>query len=403
MINNSSSRSTSTSTSIPALSKPSEQEDFEVLIFPPPIDWDDDGWDDDVLPPPPTVVSDDQMSVVSDEDLPAESNSQLTETLDEDLLVPPPTSLVSEVVEEVALCSESATTATASEMLFGSSKPNSSPTEILLDDNSLDPPPTGAATTTTEVFRGPSQHSKARPIQMFDDEVVVASLPSSSASIIVPEIQEAAPRDNSDATLPDGLPVPSEARYSKHSNTLDYTSTQQQTLQDFFNPKLPFSPLPSAPLEPTHDISCDNKQMSVNMCEQPIMKVSHLIRQRRRNTDKKYESRISDRIERKDVHNNKSKECLSLILATSSDDSMALQMNQLQQEHHRRISSSNSSVHNRSEFIHNHLCSSKQEKSQLFEERKSQKMARSKRRIGRFFNEIMSNILDETHCVVQCH
>jgi len=274
MINNSST-STSTNTSTPALSQPSEQEDFEV-IFPPPIYWDDDdGWDDDVLPPPPLAVSEDQMSVVSDEDLPAESNSQPTETVDEDLLVPPPrhTSLVSEVVEEVALCSESAAT-----------------------------------------------------------------------------------------TAPEKINI----------NRVSH-------------------------------ISCDNKQMSVNMCQQPIMKVSHLIRQRRRNTDKKYESRISDRLgERKDVHNNKSKECVSLILTTSSDDSMALQMNQLQQEHHRQISSSNNIVHHRSEFMHNHLCSSKQEKSQLFEERKSQKLARNKRRIGRFFNKIMSNILDETHCVVQC-
>ena len=240
MINNRSSSSTSTST--PAMSTPSEQEDFEV-VFPPPIDWEDDGWDDDVLPPPPPAVSDDQMSVVS-EDLPAESKSQPTKTLDEDRLVPPPmhTSLVSEV-EEVAPSSESA--ATAPEILFGSE---------ILNDNPLDPPtaqtylvigePNGVA-TTTEVLRGPSQ-SKPSPIQILDDEVVAR--PPSYASV-VPEVEEAAPRYKSDATIPDGLQVPSEARL-KHDENLDYTSTQQ-TSQEFFYPRSPLSPRPSAPLELT--------------------------------------------------------------------------------------------------------------------------------------------------------
>jgi hypothetical protein len=180
------------------------------------------------------------MSVVS-EDLPAESKSQPTETLDEDLLVPPPmhTSLVSEV-EEVALSSESATT--APEILFGSD---------ILNDTPLDPPtvqtylvlgePNDAA-TTTEVLRGPSQ-PKSSPIQILDDEVVA---PYAS---IEPEVEEEVPRYKSDATIPDGLQVPSEARL-KHGENLDYTSTQQ-TSQEFFNPKSPLSPRPSAPLELT--------------------------------------------------------------------------------------------------------------------------------------------------------
>jgi hypothetical protein len=134
-----------------------------------------------------------------------------------------------------------------------------------------------------------------------------------------------------------------------------------------------------------------------------------------KNSNKSIASNLLDgRNDKRIEYQNKSKEILTLKL-TSSNDSIELQMERLQKQHHQqhqrrhhkiqsrrsstrnsgRSSSSSSSiiVEQRPDSIHNHLCSSKNEKLLLIKERKLLRKERNKRKRKRFLYELKANIM----------
>lgn len=342
----------------------SELEDYDTV--PPPLDWEDENWDDDVLPPPSACVSErDDMSVVSRD--PSEiGNTVVNEDLHESRpLNPsrwlPDQSEIRSQPEPIAIRND--------DLLYSPPLTSTSTTEAqeispVLPDNTTDlcvarAPMQSESTPKnvvndafckcdsfgsigeTKIFEDlkpyvspPKSQSVeesapvSRPVQKMSEvrssETISTPNEILEKNVVSPQMTT---RYKTDKSLPQVLGFPPPEEKPQHNTFPDIDLMRQRPLepsQEFFYPKPPMSPEPSAPFETNDSEESESTLAAILNALDPSERTAFLVEQ----------NKILENIQMKTSDEEASREMAQKMMAMEQDAELA---RKLQEEEHSSV------------------------------------------------------------------